>query len=493
MRKKSASAMPMGQLVVSARRGRSDDEDDVLDMVERERVWLSERLHERLAATKNVAAVLKDVSQAEMESLERALAKTSLSEVLCALENGLCADIFRSLFSAEDWTELEESAAFVENNDEEAIRQVMLKRQRHYLVEAQKSSVGAVSKDQIVLLRNCAETLHAILKNMELMCLPEISADEMDEQISFVQNKGEGVKKKKNGKKREEREKKKKNKTKRKERKSLKGKKAAEKKAKMVEKNKVAQEPSDQELQVTRLRRLFEKAALDVDAVKKMVKDARLSGENGLVLRTGKLPVPNAHLASAEEGKLVLESEESLRHVLLEQLDGGHQGVEQWGTLLKWWAIVQRAYSFAGVFACLRAKRRGKKSLKDRYKMEADRLKKHGNVILFAQASVYDRLGVFLLKYPKFVFQLQFVTLKDWMEKFFTSNGEKRCVLDGVEELVSAELLVSWKEAIGEEPTVSPSHAQGEGEEGFRACAACLLGGGTERGELWSCAECGLE
>ena len=493
VRKKSALVVPVGQLVVSTRRARSDDddnEDGVLDMVERERAWLLERLHERLAATKSVMAVLKDVSQAEIESLERALAASSLKEVLRILGDGLASDIFRSLFSAVDWTELEESAAFVEDDDEEGIRLLRLKRQRHHLVEAQRSRVDVVNRDQDALMRDCAETLQAILKNMEMLCLPEISADEMerDEQMASIRNKEKKVKKKK-GKKREERGNKKK---KRKERKSHKEKKVAEKKAKMVEKDKVAaREPSDQELQVMRLQRLFEKAALDVHTVKGMVKDMRSSGENGLELRVGKVSVPNACLASVEEGKAVLETEEGLCRVLLERLDEGHQGVEQWGTLLKWWAIVQRAYAFAGIFACLRAKRRGKKTLKDRYKMEADRLKKHGNVIMFAQASVYDRIGTFLLKYPKFVFQLQFVTLKDWMEKFFTANGEKKCVLDGIEDILSAERLVFWKEAVVEEPSVSPSRIQAE-EDSFRACAACLLGG-TERGELWACADCNVE
>ena len=64
----------------------------------------------------------------------------------------------------------------------------------------------------------------------------------------------------------------------------------------------------------------------------------------------------------------------------------------------------------SGIFAWLRAKRRGKKTLKERYRAEADRLKKHGHVIMFAQAFLYNRLGVFPLKQPVMVFQLQFVT-----------------------------------------------------------------------------------
>ena len=83
------------------------------------------------------------------------------------------------------------------------------------------------------------------------------------------------------------------------------------------------------------------------------------------------------------------------------------------------------------------------------------------------------------------------------MEKFVTSSGEKKCVLDGLEDLLSAEKLAFWKEAVVvfEEPVASlqtndaAPEAQGGG---FQACTACLLGG-TERGELWACAECGVE
>jgi hypothetical protein len=90
------------------------------------------------------------------------------------------------------------------------------------------------------------------------------------------------------------------------------------------------------------------------------------------------------------------------------------------GTLFKWWRIVNRAFSIVGVFEHLRVKKQKGVTLKDRYVETVQSLKqkqgKQNKMYSYGQAAIYDRLGKFLLKYPRFVYQLQLVSLKNWFQ-----------------------------------------------------------------------------
>jgi hypothetical protein len=91
---------------------------------------------------------------------------------------------------------------------------------------------------------------------------------------------------------------------------------------------------------------------------------------------------------SLPTGKVLWDGEEKLKHYLASMPGDDESAVEKWGALLKWWHIVERSFSVMGVFAHLCRMRK--------------------------QAEKYDRLGKFLLRFPRFVFQLQLLSLADW-------------------------------------------------------------------------------
>lgn len=64
--------------------------------------------------------------------------------------------------------------------------------------------------------------------------------------------------------------------------------------------------------------------------------------------------------------------------------------------------------------------------LKDRYEnlISINSLKQQ-KVFSYRHACTYDRLGRFLLQYPQFILQLQWVSWADWFQKF---GGEERLI-----------------------------------------------------------------
>jgi hypothetical protein len=181
---------------------------------------------------------------------------------------------------------------------------------------------------------------------------------------------------------------------------------------------------------------LLRRAMLDVDLVVDMLKQRNEGG--GLDLKIEKVELPDPRCASAKSGSDLLRNDAKLTDRLsaTEEDGGSNNGgalaVERWGTLLKWWRLVNRAFAIVGIFASLRKKKKDGLTLKERYKEVVDRLNEDGGgdgdkrngrndgrgkavkVYGYAQAAVYDRLGQFLLKYPRFVYQMQLVTLKVW-------------------------------------------------------------------------------
>lgn len=189
---------------------------------------------------------------------------------------------------------------------------------------------------------------------------------------------------------------------------------------------------------------LLEKAKLDFDVVTKMLSERDKQG--GLVIKVSNVKVPDPSFASAEAGALVLNDAQKLCHCLVEEVVEGDDwlAVECWGTLLKWWRLVNRAFSIAGIFASLKADGDGK-TLKDKYNKL---LPKQEKAYSYSQACVYDRLGRFLITFPRFVFQLQFVTLKDWLQDVDSGDenedveGEKsgnKKLIKRLEEVLDAD------------------------------------------------------
>ena len=161
-----------------------------------------------------------------------------------------------------------------------------------------------------------------------------------------------------------------------------------------------------------------------------------------------------------------------------------------------------------------KSKGKKQKSLKERYEAYANRVKKDGKPLSFRQAQKYARLGQFLLKYPMFVFQLQFVTMNDWDRQF-----EGATLIDIVENVLNEEERKFWKgekeveqEAMEEEEVpMVPSGEEGEGEiarehgevpalepmvnnheEGEKEDVCIYCERTRERAELWNCSNCSI-
>jgi hypothetical protein len=112
-------------------------------------------------------------------------------------------------------------------------------------------------------------------------------------------------------------------------------------------------------------RYLFERAQQDVALVIAMMKEAAIGG---LTLDVGTVRVPDSELACEAAGKVLWDDVEKLKRCLVSsQGDDGGSTVERWGTLLRWWRVVERSFSVTGLFAHLRRMRKGKKTLADRY------------------------------------------------------------------------------------------------------------------------------
>lgn len=167
----------------------------------------------------------------------------------------------------------------------------------------------------------------------------------------------------------------------------------------------------EDEEEVLDISALLEKAKLNVEFVSKMLKEMEQTKGKALQIEVPTVEVPNLVRASEDAGKRLLLDEENLVKCLCSDTDELNV-VEQWGALVKWWRLVNRCLSISGIFAHLRAEKHG--TLRDRYEKMVASLKSKQKVYSHTQAAVYDRLGKFLLEYPRFVYQLQWVSLADW-------------------------------------------------------------------------------
>ncbi len=87
--------------------------------------------------------------------------------------------------------------------------------------------------------------------------------------------------------------------------------------------------------------------------------------------------------------------------------------------------------------------------LPERYAVLVKRVKE-GEVLSFKQAEKYDRLGRFLLRFPRFVYQIQLVSLSDWQQKF----GPK-VLMGSIETILDEEQLQFWQESVSVDEEVA--------------------------------------
>jgi hypothetical protein len=252
----------------------------------------------------------------------------------------------------------------------------------------------------------------------------------------------------------------------------------------------------DDEMEVEKfdLGLLLANAKLDFNVVTNMLKE-RDQHSGGLVLKVANIKLPDPNCASAKSGDVLLSDAEQLSQCLND--DGGVDKdclvVEQWGTLLKWWRVVNRAFAVAGIFASLRARKKvNGETLRSRYIEAVKHLEQREKVYSYSQAAIYDRLGQFLLAYPCFVYQLQLVMLKDWFQ-VVGEDDEK--LIKCLENHLKAEEDdgVFWKQ-----PLLQIEEPQKEGSAVAAAAAAdpshdmCVVCKTFRPGfeVLWQCSGC---
>jgi hypothetical protein len=170
---------------------------------------------------------------------------------------------------------------------------------------------------------------------------------------------------------------------------------------------------------------LLSKVKLDVEIVGRILKE-RDKGD-GLVIKVANVKLPDPSCTTANAGAALLSDDLKLSQCLVDDdftgIDDEYLVDERWGTLFKWWRVVNRAFAIAGIFASLRARKKVKGvKLKDRYVEAVKRLKQQ-KVYSYAHACTYDRLGRFLLEFPQFVYQLQVVSWADWFQNVDDGAG----------------------------------------------------------------------
>ena len=210
----------------------------------------------------------------------------------------------------------------------------------------------------------------------------------------------------------------------------------------------------------------LERAEEDVKTVFAMLKEAAASEK--MVLKLENMAVPDPTAASPARGAVLVTKKEDLICCLQEPEPVDQ--IERWGDLLRCRRVAKRAFEIAGLFAFLRSRDSvGGMTITARYKYAIKDMEK---VFSFSHAARYDRLGRFLLEFPQFVSQLQFVKLNDWFQKVNVAKGKSVVVMDAVKRLLSDDQIEFWKK---------------QPEEVCLVCAQTQI-----RARLWKCPECGV-
>lgn len=321
-------------------------------LVEAEKTWFTKRIREGLTRVCGVLRVTNH-NNIDLDEVERL---TSLKEVLDALP-GIAGQIFRALFTDEEWQELEQSEACVASESLGRLRTLRLRRQKQLLDASCEVAIDLTVCDeeevaeQSALVLGCTTAVQVLLDRVRM------------------------------------------------------------KRTKKPKKTKLDDDD------------VLERAKEDVPQVLRML----LQEGEKISLEVGSVKVPDSKLATQDAGEALWDNDEKLKRCCMEKDNNGVSAVESWGVLLKWWRVVERAFSMTGLFAFLRQQRK-QGTLPERYALIQSRLVDGGKVLSFKQAEKYDRLGRFLLRFPGFVFQMQLVSLADWHQKV----GSGKVLMDSV-------------------------------------------------------------
>jgi hypothetical protein len=518
-------------------------------LVSDEQVWLTNRLQVALQKTRSVLDAVQSNAFADESVFNELLEMQTLEAVMGALkamnskrgEESLPARVFMSMFTDEEWSELEASQLAISNQNEGAVLTLRLKRQYSLFWDAHAIAVDVSQiddADQAKLVEDCKQVVGGVLKRMGMgehqlavvaapsRSAPSRSAPSRSAPSRSSRSSGRAVDhaKQKATKQQEKKQKKIEKPTTQRKRVSrvaddddeevdqdeeddgLKKAKVSsdevddeqeqkethesdgeaegqdeeeddeqEKRPQKKQQQHVlavagAQEhdeehekDDEEEEGVLDISALLEKAKLDVVLVSKMLKEM----EQTMQVEVPTVDVPDMRRASEDAGKRLLLNEKSLVKCLCSDADE-LSTVEQWAALVKWWRLVDRCLAISGIFAHLRTKKHG--TLRERYEKMVASLKSKQKLHSHSQAAVYDRLGKFLLEYPRFVYQLQWVSLSDW--------GKDGALIKSLRTHLSSNEQSSafWKVDPSKAPLVNDG-CQKCNREGF---------------ELWHCSECDL-
>jgi hypothetical protein len=461
-------------------------------LVRDERLWLRKRLEVALQKTRTVLDAVKSDFFADDDVFDDIFEMQSLQIVLTALnglgneKESLPTQVFMSMFTDEEWNELQVSEQAIADADEGKLRLLRLNRQYNLFWDAQSIAIDLTVRDEDVageqteLVKKSVLVMKAVLDRMGMSGRAVVRALPVAAQSSarnarakqknpkgvVVKQKGKTkssvvIKKKVVAKKREERSQEvdkeeeeevlakegvKKAKTSSEDNDEV-DEEEEEEQEEQEDNNGQMMEEDDEEKETAErvdVETMLGKAKLDVDVVLRMLKERSKKG--GLMLKISKIDVPDAKCASAKAGSVVLLDDVKLGQCLCESsIPDDWHAVERWGVLLKWWRLVNRCFAITGVFAHLRAqKERGGANLRKRYVKEVGRLKQQ-KVYSYSQAAMYDRLGRFLVQYPGFVYQLQLVSLADWCQDV-GDDGDGKMIKCLETSLFGGEKGAFWKQ-----------------------------------------------
>ena len=189
----------------------------------------------------------------------------------------------------------------------------------------------------------------------------------------------------------------------------------ARKKAAVKEVAKVGEEESEEENEEemeletdsAEIVRLFEEAEKEFDEVLRLSKN--FPGQVG-VERVEAAPSPETVCDAMD-----VNDDDDLRKCFCDT-DVPLLSIEGVGVQLSWYRLVTRACQVGKVFSHIRSQKGDGRRIQKRYADLSKRVQGDGFVLSFVQATKYDRLGKFLLEFPKFVLQRKFVRLADWLQ-----------------------------------------------------------------------------
>ena len=136
------------------------------------------------------------------------------------------------------------------------------------------------------------------------------------------------------------------------------------------------------------------------------------------------LEQPNPSQATAEAGAALAANRARLRAALAD--DVLLSDVEGWGVVLQWWRIVERCYTVRAVLEHLRAQRKeARAAAAKKRRAKVPTLKEAWSTLLhdlrgcqmcYERATLFDRVGSFLVRFPGFAFQTHWTSFAHWAQ-----------------------------------------------------------------------------